>query len=333
MKKKILLVGGGGFIGHNLALTLKSRGHEPIVVDSLSVNNLLSFTDNEIKNKNLYSKILNNRIELLNDNNINFNVIDARDYNLISKIYEDINPDIIIHLAAVSHANKSNKSPHSTFDNSLRTLENTLDFAKNDKKHVIYLSSSMVYGEFNGKSVDEETICNPIGIYGTLKYAGELIVKAYNQVFQTPYTIIRPSALYGERCVSRRVGQIFIENSLQGLDIEINGSGKEKLDFTYIDDFVSGIILCCENETAKNQIFNLTYGQGREINELIEILRKVFPKLSVKYKNKEAFMPERGTLKIDKAKKFLNYKPQFEIEKGYAKYIEWYKDFWDKFQK
>ena len=191
----------------------------------------------------------------------------------------------------------------------------------------------MVYGEFNGKSVDEETICNPIGIYGTLKYAGELIVKAYNQVFQTPYTIIRPSALYGERCVSRRVGQIFIENSLQGLDIEINGSGKEKLDFTYIDDFVSGIILCCENETAKNQIFNLTYGQGREINELIEILRKVFPKLNVKYKNKEAFMPERGTLKIDKAKKFLNYKPQFEIEKGYAKYIEWYKDFWDKFQK
>tara|TARA_B100000963_G_scaffold346514_1_gene351801 strand:- start:164 stop:1165 length:1002 start_codon:yes stop_codon:yes gene_type:complete len=333
MKKKILLVGGGGFIGHNLALTLKSRGHEPIVVDSLSVNNLLSFTDNEIKNKNLYSKILNNRIELLNNNNINFNVIDARDYNLISKIYEDINPDIIIHLAAVSHANKSNKSPHSTFDNSLRTLENTLDFAKNDKKHVIYLSSSMVYGEFNGKSVDEETICNPIGIYGTLKYAGELIVKAYNQVFQTPYTIIRPSALYGERCVSRRVGQIFIENSLQGLDIEINGSGKEKLDFTYIDDFVSGIILCCENETAKNQIFNLTYGQGREINELIEILRKVFPKLNVKYKNKEAFMPERGTLKIDKAKKFLNYKPQFEIEKGYTKYIEWYKDFWDKFQK
>ena len=144
MKKKILLVGGGGFIGHNLALTLKSRGHEPIVVDSLSVNNLLSFTDNEIKNKNLYSKILNNRIELLNNNNINFNVIDARDYNLISKIYEDINPDIIVHLAAVSHANKSNKSPHSTFDNSLRTLENTLDFAKNDKKHVIYLSSSMV---------------------------------------------------------------------------------------------------------------------------------------------------------------------------------------------
>lgn len=333
MKKRILLVGGSGFIGHNLALNLKTRGHEPFIVDSLSINNLLSFTDKEIKNKQLYSKILNKRIELINKSNINFNVIDARDYHLISKIYSDINPDVIIHLAAVSHANKSNKSPHTTFDNSLRTLENTLDFAKNDQKHVIYLSSSMVYGEFNGKSVDEETICNPIGIYGTLKYAGELIVKAYNQIFETPYTIIRPSALYGERCVSRRVGQIFIENSLQGLDIEINGSGKEKLDFTYIEDFMSGVILCCEKENAKNQTFNLTYGKSREINELIQILKKVFPKINVKYKNKEKFMPERGTLKIDKAKKLLGYNPQYEIEKGYAKYINWYKEFWDEFQK
>jgi nucleoside-diphosphate-sugar epimerase len=83
--------------------------------------------------------------------------------------------------------------------------------------------------------------CKPIGIYGTLKYAGELIVKSYNQVFDLPYTIIRPSALYGERCVSRRVGQIFIENAIQGLDININGDGEEKLDFTYIEDLVEGI--------------------------------------------------------------------------------------------
>ena len=327
MKKKILLVGGGGFIGHNLALTLKSRGHEPIVVDSLSVNNLLSFTDNEIKNKNLYSKILNNRIELLNDNNINFNVIDARDYNLISKIYEDINPDIIIHLAAVSHANKSNKSPHSTFDNSLRTLENTLDFAKNDKKHVIYLSSSMVYGEFNGKSVDEETICNPIGIYGTLKYAGELIVKAYNQVFQTPYTIIRPSALYGERCVSRRVGQIFIENALSKKDIEINGNGKDKLDFTYIDDLISGVYKILTNKNSINQTFNLTFGQGRPINDLIRILTKNFSHVNISYKKREKFVPIRGGLDISKAKNLINYNPKYTIEKGYQKYIDWYKNF------
>ena len=330
MNKKILLVGGSGFIGHNLALALKQRGHEPYVVDSLTVNNLLSIPDVEIKNKNLYSKILSNRIELLNNNKISFKKIDARNNDLTKKVYSEINPDIIIHLAAVSHANKSNKSPHITFDNSLRTLENTLDFAKDNKTHVIYLSSSMVYGEFNGKSVDEESICNPIGIYGTLKYAGELIVKSYNQVFQMPYTIIRPSALYGERCVSRRVGQIFIENSLQGLEIEINGSGEDKLDFTYIKDFEQGIVLCCENENSMNQTFNLTFGMGRKINELVSVLKTEFPKTIVKYKNKEKFMPERGTLMIEKAKNLLGYKPQFEIEKGYLKYINWYKNFWNE---
>ena len=69
----------------------------------------------------------------------------------------------------------------------------------------------MVYGNFTGDSVNEETVCEPLGIYGALKFAGEKMVIAYTQVFDLPYTIIRPSALYGQRCVSRRVSQIFIE--------------------------------------------------------------------------------------------------------------------------
>ena len=68
----------------------------------------------------------------------------------------------------------------------------------------------MVYGNFEKDVVDEESQCNPIGIYGTLKYSGELILKAYNNVFGVPYTIVRPSALYGERCVSRRVGRFLL---------------------------------------------------------------------------------------------------------------------------
>ena len=326
--KKILLVGGCGFIGHNLALHLKKK-YEVFIVDSLAVNNLLSFTDSEIKNKKLYSAILNNRIDLINKEKINLIIQDAREYNSVTRIYDQINPDIIIHLAAVSHANKSNKDPHSTFDHSLRTLENTLDFAKNKKTHVIYMSSSMVYGNFETDEVDEESTCNPIGIYGSLKLAGELIVKSYNQVFGIPYTIIRPSALYGERCVSRRVGQIFIENAIQNLDVAINGNGKEKLDFTYIEDLVSGIATCCENDNAKNQTFNFTFGNAREVNEMVEILQKAFPHVNIIYKDKENFMPERGTLKNNKAKSLLGFQPQYPIEVGYPKYIEWYKSFWN----
>ena len=328
MKKKVLLVGGCGFIGHNLALHLKKKGHLPTIVDSLAVNNIYSLDNNEIKNQKLYKSILENRIDLLKENNVPLTIQDARDYHGISKLYEWLKPDIIIHLAAVSHANRSNKDPHTTFDHSLRTLENTLDYAKEFKTHVIYMSSSMVYGNFETKEVNEDSHCKPIGIYGTLKFAGELMIKSYNQVFDLPYTIIRPSALYGERCVSRRVGQIFIENAIQNLDIQINGDGEEKLDFTYIEDLITGIGICCENNKAINETFNLTFGNARKINELMEVLKSEFPKIEVHYKGKEKFMPERGTLNNNKAKKLLDFKPNFPIEDGYLKYINWYKNFW-----
>jgi len=328
--KKILLVGGCGFIGHNLAIHLKKMNYTPIIVDSLTVNNLYSHTDDEIKNKELYDSILNNRINLIKEKKIELIIQDARDYHKMSKIYTDVKPDVIIHLAAVSHANKSNKDPHSTFDHSLRTLENTLDNARINKTHVIYMSSSMVYGDFTSKEVKEDAICKPIGIYGTLKLSGELMIKAYSHVFDLPYTIIRPSALYGERCVSRRVGQIFIENAIQNLDVKINGDGEDKLDFTYINDLVSGISSCCFNQNAINETFNLTFGRSRKISELLKILQEELPKVKISYQSREKFMPERGTLNIDKAKNRLNYNPKDSIETGYIKYINWYKNFWKK---
>jgi len=336
--KKIALIGGAGFIGHNLAISLKEYGHNPIIIDNLAVNNILSFTDIDIKNRNLYWGILNERIELLHNNGIEINVEDARDYNALSMLLKEADPDVIIQLAAVSHANKSNKDPHTTFDHTLRTLENALDYCidkkgKCNSPHFIYFSSSMVYGHFLTDQVTENTQCNPLGIYGTLKYSGELIVKAYSRVFNLPYTIIRPSSLYGERCVSRRVGQIFIENAVQQLDIEITGDGQDKLDFTYIEDLTQGIILTIENEGAINETFNLTYGEAHTIGELAEILKDHFDDINIKYIPKDNLTPDRGTLNVDKARKILGYKPQNSIEIGYPKYIQWYKQVWDEIKK
>src|SRR5262249_31785189 len=162
-----------------------------------------------------------------------------------------------------AHAGRSNKDPFSTFDHSLRTLENALDVARGiGTKRFVFLSSSMVYGNFMSESVDEEHPLNPIGIYGALKLSGEKIVIAYQQVFGLPYTIIRPSALYGARCVSRRVGQVYIETALAGGTLRIDGDGAERIDFAYIDDLVAGISGAIESPEAENQIFNLTYGSS-----------------------------------------------------------------------
>ena len=330
----IAIVGGAGFIGHNLALHLKKLGANVQIIDSLSVNHLGSIEKNTdlLPNPELAKKILNERLRLLKNTGIQVHVQDAREYNELSSKINEVKPKVIVHLAAVSHANRSNKDPHSTFDHSLRTLENSLDNAKNKVDHFIFLSSSMVYGNFKSDKVDEKANCSPLGIYGALKYAAEKIIISYNQVFDLPYTIVRPSALYGERCISRRVGQIFIENALQNKEIEIHGDGYEKLDFTYIKDLIEGIVKVIENPNSKNEVFNLTFGQARSINDLLEILKKDFPSASIKKIPRDKLMPKRGTLSIEKAKSILNYTPKWPIDKAYPEYIKWYLDFYEKKQ-
>jgi nucleoside-diphosphate-sugar epimerase len=325
----ILILGGAGFIGHNLALHLKKLGAKISIIDSLNVNHLGSMKQNldSLPNKELLKDILYERLRLLENSKIPIYVQDVREYHKVSKYFSEIKPKVVIHLAAVSHANRSNKDPHSTFDHSLRTLENALDSAKETIEHFIFLSSSMVYGNFKSDKVDEKTHCEPLGIYGALKYAAEKIIISYNQVFDLPYTIVRPSALYGERCISRRVGQIFIENALQNKEIEIHGDGSEKLDFTYIKDLIDGITKVIENPSSKNEIFNLTFGQGRPIFDLLNILKENFPSTAIKKIPRDKLMPKRGTLSIEKARSLINYNPNWPIDKAYPKYIKWYLDF------
>ncbi|MBI4677674.1 MAG: NAD(P)-dependent oxidoreductase [Elusimicrobia bacterium] len=327
---KVALIGGAGFIGHHLALALIARGAVVDVIDSLQVNNLLSFAS-EFQgsvDRDLYLRMLNERLDLIRKSGVPLHPVDARDYHAISRILGQIKPQVIVHLAAVSHAGKSNKDPFSTFDHSLRTLENALDYARGTGvEQFIFFSSSMAYGNFLTPEVAEEHPLNPMGIYGALKVAGERIVIAYQQVFGLTYTILRPSALYGPRCVSRRVGQVYIETALKGGKLRIDGDGSEKLDFTYIDDLVEGVCLAMENPAAHNQIFNMTYGDSRPIKELADIVRRSFPGIGVEFVKRDELMPLRGTLSVEKARRLLGYNPQFPIEKGFARYIEWYRGF------
>lgn len=333
--RRIALVGGAGFIGHNLAIELKRLGADVHVIDSLQVNNLLSMISNSdaAPTPGLYLRHIRERLDLLNEHGIPLKVVDARDYHALSRAIGELQPQTIVHLAAVAHANRANKNPYSTFDHSARTLENALDAARGSAEHFVFFSSSMVYGNFQGDSVTESENCEPLGIYGALKLGGEKLVIAYNQVFGLPYTIVRPSALYGERCVSRRVGQVFIENALAGRDIVVSGDGSDRLDFTYVGDVVAALVRVIGEEKSRGQIFNTTYGRGRSLDEMVEILRGHFPNLVVRYEPRDRLMPERGTLKVDKARELIGYEPAFPLEEGYSRYIEWYKRIWPEYQR
>lgn len=326
--RRIAIIGGAGFIGHNLALHMKSLGADVHVIDGLEVNNFLSLMGNKdsVPFPQMMLQVVNERMGLLQQAQIPLHVQDARNYHALSHLLSEINPQVIVHLAAVSHANRSNKNPYFTFDHSLRTLENALDWSRGRLEHFVFLSSSMVYGNFKTPVVDEETICEPLGIYGALKYGAEKIIIAYNQVFKLPYTIIRPSALYGERCVSRRVGQIFIENALMGQPLKMSNGGAESLDFTYIGDLVDGITKSIENTNGRNEIFNLTYGSARSVADMAKLVQEHFPGIQVQNEERDNLMPERGTLNVDKARRLIGYEPSWSLDRGYPKYIAWYKD-------
>lgn len=325
--RRIAILGGAGFIGHHLALELAERGAEVHVVDSLQVNNMVAVaTDERYRpHRELYSRILAERLDLLREADVPVHIQDARDYHALSRLLSDIAPEAIVHGAAVSHAGQSNKDPYSTFDHSLRTLENALDWARSGAGHFVFLSSSMVYGNFLSPEVSEDHPLNSLGIYGALKVAGERMVIAYEQVFDLPYTIIRPSALYGPRCISRRVSQVFIENALERRPIVIEGDGSDRLDFTYVDDLVKGIALVLESPAARNETFNLTYGEARSIAEVVELVRQEFTEVEVEQVRRDRLMPERGTLSVTKARELLGYAPENPIEIGLPKYIDWYR--------
>ena len=334
--KRIVLIGGAGFIGHNLALELKRRHADVSVVDGLQVNSLLSLHDHTASagmDRDLYLHMVNERLELLREAGVPLFVEDARDYMRLNLVLAKLQPQVVVLLAAVSHASRSNKDPFHTFDHSFRTLENALDIARSMAEHFVYFSSSMVYGNFEGAAVTEDHPCNPLGIYGALKFGGEKLVIAYNQVFGLPYTIVRPSALYGERCISRRVGQVFIENALQGQDVVIQGDGNECLDFTYIGDLVDGLCRSIEQEAARNQVLNLTYGNARSLNDMAAIVQAEFPGIKVRHVERNALMPERGTLNVQKARGLIGYEPQHPLEIGYRRYIQWYRGLFDRVRK
>lgn len=316
--ESILITGGLGFIGHHLSLYLNKQGFDVKVIDNYS---------HKIQQK-WHRKIIDERIRLIQQADISVIQGDTTDEKNVEQILLDKNPNKIIHLAAIPSAIYSNKDPSASFDQNLLATKILLECIRKYGLGVTqftYFSSSMVYGDFKSDSVTEESPVNPKGMYGTAKLCSELLLKAYHNLTGLNYTIIRPSALYGPRCINNRVTQVFIERAIQGKEIRIQGDGSQQLDFTFINDLIQGVSLVQKKPEAYNRIFNITTGKAEPIIRLIHILKDYFPYLNVSFEKWDDIIPQRGTLCINSARA-LGYKPEYTLDVGYRKYIEWYTD-------
>jgi len=334
---RVSLVGGAGFIGHNIALALRQMGAEVQVIDNLMQNNLITNVSEQDLDKfrrQLNHGFLTQRFEMMRDAGVVLRNADARSMIDLPEALSDFGPDKIVHLAAISSAVDARKVPGHCFDLQLVTLRNVLEYTRlfpNSVNQVVFLSSSTVYGDFETPTVDENVRPRPYGIYANAKFMGERLVRTYNDQYGLGVTIIRPSALYGERCISRRVSQAFIENALMGKPLLLEGGGDGRLDFTYIEDLVDGIVRSmAAHEGDNTNTFNLTFGRSRSILELANIVKSVVPEAILEDRPRDEIKPVRGTLSTERAKKHLDFEPQWPLEVGYKRYCEWYVDQWDR---
>jgi UDP-glucose 4-epimerase len=201
-------------------------------------------------------------------------------------------------------------------------LINLLELAKKYQvKRFVYISSSMVYGDFTD-DVTEDAICKPQGQYGIMKLAGEWLVKDYTRSCNLEHTIIRPSAVYGPLDVEDRVISKFILSALRGQTLKVNGAN-ETLDFTYVDDAAEGIVAATLSENAINKTYNITKSHSRTLKYAAELAVEIAGKGSIEVRDKDSDFPSRGSLNIAAAKRDFGFDPKIDVEEGFNIYYNW----------
>ena len=306
---KILVTGGCGFIGHKVVQILEKMNNEVLIVDNHSTYGSISQRELQYLVDERSSKV---QSEIIN--------LDINDFTALYKAFE-FNPDVVIHLASFPRQKSVDINPQEGVKTMMEGLINILELSKN--RRLIYISSSMVYGDFNGP-VKETDPCSPKGLYAVMKYAGERMVKDYADRFGMQYNIIRPSAVYGPLDVGDRVIAKFMLNAITDKPMKVNGAF-EKLDFSFVDDTAMGICLTTTSGKPK-ATYNITRGEGRTLYDAAKYIRDLVGKGEIIVGDKDNKFPSRDALCIDKAKHELLYNPTTDLKTGLENYYDWFKD-------
>ena len=312
-----LVTGGLGFVGSYIAKDLIDNKIVDKVICLDSFVNYVNVTD---KNFLDYRKT---RLEDFS-NEIIVERGDAKFYGVISNLIEKYRPKYIFHLASLPLAKIDNLNVEEAFESSVTATSNIIQICSSIKgykpERFIYTSSSMVYGNFQENEVTEESKCNPIEIYGSAKLSGEIATKGLCNYFKIPWTIVRPSAVFGPTDMNNRISQLIIDKALQKETINIYGKD-EKLDFTYVKNLSLGFVSVATHKNGINQIFNITNGKAHTLVQFLEEVKRYIPDVNYVIKERDESRPIRGTLSNEKIHNLINFKPPFTFEEGVREYV------------
>jgi nucleoside-diphosphate-sugar epimerase len=308
---KILVTGGLGLIGHNVVARLQQQGHSVVITDTRTNYGIIPQAELDY--------LMSERLKKIQPGQIH--AIDIAD-NTIDWVFARYKFDTVIHMASFPRQKVVNANPMLGARTMMEGLLGLCEACKkHDVKKFVYISSSMVYGDFIDQ-VTEDAKCHPIGQYGIMKLAGEDLVKDYARRGVFDYTIIRPSAVYGPLDVEDRVIAKFMLTAMRGGTLNVNGAN-ETLDFTYVDDAADGIVAAAMSDNTNNKTYNITKSHSRTLLEAAQLALKLVGGGTLVVKDKDADFPSRGALNIDAARRDFGYDPKVDVEEGFQKYYEW----------
>ena len=313
VQMNILVTGGLGLIGHNVVKRLQDLGHEVSIIDNKTNYGIIP--EDEIE------YLMRERLKKIGDKSFVYTK-DISNSEDVNRIFDIEQPEIVIHMASFPRQKVVNSNPAMGSRVMSEVLLNLLeDSTKNEVRKFIYISSSMVYGDFTD-DVTEDAVCKPQGQYGIMKLAGEWLVRDYSRRDNMVHTIIRPSAVYGPLDVEDRVIAKFMLAAMRGGVLKVNGAN-ETLDFTYVDDAADGIVAATLSDNTENKTYNITKSHSVTLLEAAQMALKLAGGGTLSVYPKDSDFPSRGALNIDAARKDFGYNPKVDVEEGFQKYYDW----------
>ena len=317
-KKKILVTGGAGFIGSNLTEALLELNNKVICLDNFATG----------KKENIVPFLTNPNYTLIEG--------DIRNISDCKLAVKDV--DYVLHQAALGSVPRSIKDPITSNEVNVTGFLNMLVASRDSGvQRFIYAASSSTYGDSESLPKIEDKIGKPLSPYAITKYANELYADVFSKTYGLETIGLRYFNVFGRKQdpngAYAAVIPKFVSQFMAGESPVINGDGEFSRDFTYIDNVIQANLLAIttNNKEAINTVYNVAFGERNTLKDLVEILKENLIELDSKIKDIQVIHgPNRigdiphSLASIDKAKRLLEYKPQFSLQKGLKEAVNWY---------
>ncbi|WP_282158715.1 dTDP-glucose 4,6-dehydratase [Shimia thalassica] len=335
---KLLVTGGAGFIGSAVVRLAMSRGHEVVNLDALT-----------------YAACLENVADVSDSPNYAFEKADIRNRAALDRVFETHKPDVVMHLAAESHVDRSIDGPGDFIETNITGTYNMLEAARsywvqNGKPESFrfhHISTDEVYGSLpNDPEVmfTEETPYDPRSPYSASKASSDHLVRAWNETYGLPVVLTNCSNNYGPYHFPEKLIPVIILNALAGKELPIYGDGSNIRDWLYVEDHADALLLVMEKGEL-GRSYNIGGENERTNLELVQtlcgILDGLRPKAEGVYADQITFVTDRpghdARYAIDptRIRTELGWRPSVTVEEGLKQTVQWYlenEDWWRPLQ-